>query len=557
MSPDSLLKQTSITSFYNLSAKKLKRDDGLSTIARVTPSQNVANDTAIINAQLLSEMEINGRRLVPLMKNLTEADIVAYCSAGATSSIITNLTYLHELAKNRKIRRPAVGQTATIPVAADTQCVAYSVEHILEVNEIDGEPHFHVKWRGWATADNTWEPLENVRHCDRFVTFIANEIKLLQNEIEEIAVSVAFALPDETSTDNSVDDTSESGNATDVAAFERLRAFDELQFQSNLLMVARMRRDNDAHNDAQYSRMYAKLQRDLQLLPIHMRRMRQLDQLQAFEQHINATDKSSNLTVENLVDFDGPPAQFEYINDVFAGEGVTIPDDPRIGCSCGVGGCNFRSQCCAKEANSTFAYNKKRRIRVPLGVPVFECNRYCACDATCMNRVVQQGRKHSLCIFKTGNGCGWSVRTLRTIWKGQFICEYVGEVVTHEEAERRGHDYDAQGITYLFDLDMNRKDNLYTVDAAYYGNVSHFINHSCDSNCGVWAVYINCVDLDLPRLCLFATRKIEAGEELSFDYESNLVERVIASEDSVVPLDRMKKQMHCRCGSVKCRKIIF
>ena len=32
--------------------------------------------------------------------------------------------------------------------------------------------------------------------------------------------------------------------------------------------------------------------------------------------------------------------------------------------------------------------------------------------------------------------------------------------------------------TYLFDLDFNRGDqNLYTVDAAFYGNLSHFINH--------------------------------------------------------------------------------
>lgn len=509
-----------------------------------------------MNAQLLSEMQINGRRLVPFMRKLTDAEIAAHRSADTTTSIITNLTYLHELAKKRKIRRPAAVPTTAAPVVADSKCVEYSVENILDVNEIDGEPHFHVKWRGWSTADNTWEPLENVRDCDRFVTFIANEIEHFQSEIEQIAMSAAYALPDDSCTNK---DTSDSGIATDVSAFKRLRDFDELQFQSNLLMLARMRHANSAHHDVQYSRMHAKLQRDLLLLPIHMRRMRQLDQLQAFEQHINATDKSSNLTVENLVDFDGPPARFEYINDVFAGEGVTIPDDPRIGCACGAGGCNFRSQCCAKEANSTFAYNKKRRIRVPPGTPVFECNRYCACDATCMNRVVQQGRKHSLCIFKTGNGCGWSVRTLRPIWKGQFICEYVGEVLTHEEAERRGQIYDAQGQTYLFDLDINTKDNLYTVDAAFHGNVSHFINHSCDPNCAVWAVYIDCVDLELPRLCLFATRKIDAGEELSFDYENKTAVEEVggASEDEVVSQDRRDIQMECRCGSAKCRKLIF
>ena len=37
---------------------------------------------------------------------------------------------------------------------------------------------------------------------------------------------------------------------------------------------------------------------------------------------------------------------------------------------------------------------------------------------------------------------------------------------------------DAEGRTYLFDLDFNMgNENPYTVDAAFYGNVSHFINH--------------------------------------------------------------------------------
>ena len=37
---------------------------------------------------------------------------------------------------------------------------------------------------------------------------------------------------------------------------------------------------------------------------------------------------------------------------------------------------------------------------------------------------------------------------------------------------------DAEGRTYLFDLDFNLGDqNPYTVDAALFGNVSHFINH--------------------------------------------------------------------------------
>ena len=65
---------------------------------------------------------------------------------------------------------------------------------------------------------------------------------------------------------------------------------------------------------------------------------------------------------------------------------------------------------------------------------------------------------------RTDNGCGWGVKTLEKIKRGSFVVEYVGEVITSEEAERRGEKYDAAGRTYLFDLDFNRgEDNLYTV----------------------------------------------------------------------------------------------
>ena len=72
---------------------------------------------------------------------------------------------------------------------------------------------------------------------------------------------------------------------------------------------------------------------------------------------------------------------------------------------------------------------------------------------------------------------------------------------------------DAEGRTYLFDLDFDKgQDNPYTVDAAHFGNVAHFINHSCDPSLAVFNVWINCLDPDLPRLALFAVRDIVKGK---------------------------------------------
>ena len=49
------------------------------------------------------------------------------------------------------------------------------------------------------------------------------------------------------------------------------------------------------------------------------------------------------------------------------------------------------------------------------------------------------------------------MKTLQRIPKGSFVVEYVGEVITSDEAEIRGQSYDAEGLTYLFDLDLVAK----------------------------------------------------------------------------------------------------
>uniref|UniRef100_A0A2H1VHL5 protein-synthesizing GTPase n=1 Tax=Spodoptera frugiperda TaxID=7108 RepID=A0A2H1VHL5_SPOFR len=254
----------------------------------------------------------------------------------------------------------------------------------------------------------------------------------------------------------------------------------------------------------------------LQLYVVTRKRCQQLMKLRKWEAHLNQVDKSKKLLVENNFDLAGPPENFTYINQCIPGSGVTIPDDPPIGCECTA--CNCRSKTCCGMQAGLFAYTAKKRLRVAPGTPIYECNKACKCSSECCNRVVQGGRNIKLSIFRTSNGCGWGVKTEQQIRQGQFLCQYVGEVITFEEAEKRGREYDANGLTYLFDLDFNSVENPYVVDAAHLGNVSHFINHSCDPNLGVWAVWADCLDPNLPMLALFATRDIEIGEELCFDY---------------------------------------
>ena len=154
---------------------------------------------------------------------------------------------------------------------------------------------------------------------------------------------------------------------------------------------------------------------------------------------------------------------------------------------------------------------------------------------------------------------------------GSFVVEYVGEVITSDEAEKRGRKYDAEGRTYLFDLDFNLgQENVYTVDAAFYGNLSHFINHSCDPNLYIFSVFINNLDPNMPQLAMFAKRDIKRGEQITFDYcqstshesqssvlasPSKAVSRTSAEE--IVTAGQTHVKSECRCGAKNCRKVLF
>ncbi len=193
--------------------------------------------------------------------------------------------------------------------------------------------------------------------------------------------------------------------------------------------------------------------------------------------------------VENDYDMTPPPDDFSYICSNKYSEGVPDPGHPDLsnslcGCECYYLGrkCGPKSEfCCAHMAGSKFAYTPAGKVRVPPGTPIYECNAKCSCPSDCSNRIVQLGRKIPLCIFRT-KGRGWGVRTTEPIKPNTFVTEYVGEVITNEEAERRGRTCDARGITYLFDLDFEDENSAFTIDAAKYGNISHFFNHSVSNN---------------------------------------------------------------------------
>ncbi|XP_030755578.1 histone-lysine N-methyltransferase Su(var)3-9-like [Sitophilus oryzae] len=403
---------------------------------------------------------------------------------------------------------------------------------------------FFVKWEGYHYECNTWEPMEHLAGAEEVLekffseTFNSSALKELGNK---------FQLDVESVTDDMMLRAIPKGGS--------LATINKLKVQKSLLKFFEM---------PMYSHYVKKIEdgrKALLLYLLSVKREAQLMKLNRWEDIINRMDKSeATITVRNDVDLEFPPENFSYINDYVATGNIEIPDIPDVHCECKECGPGIKS-CCGKQIHGSFNYTTVGRMNVNPGNAIFECNKLCKCSSNCRNRVVQHGRQVPLCIFRTNNGCGWGVKVLRKIFCGQFVCEYVGEVITHEEAEKRGKEYDAEGRTYLFDLDYNSRDNLYTVDAAKYGNVSHFINHSCDPNLGVYATWINCQDPNIPKLALFALKEINKGEELTFDYMMNIDQptEVRTPEKGRTKLDTPDKKMQfssdrpsCKCAADAC-----
>ena len=87
-----------------------------------------------------------------------------------------------------------------------------------------------------------------------------------------------------------------------------------------------------------------------------------------------------------------------------------------------------------------------------------------------------QVRKKQLKFARSGIH-DWGLFTRESVQADEMVIEYVGEVVRHDVGNVREKRYEAVGIgsSYLFRVDRD-----FIVDATKFGNLSRFINHSCN-----------------------------------------------------------------------------
>ncbi|XP_067335712.1 histone-lysine N-methyltransferase NSD2 isoform X1 [Channa argus] len=175
--------------------------------------------------------------------------------------------------------------------------------------------------------------------------------------------------------------------------------------------------------------------------------------------------------------------------------------------------------------------------------------RPCGFESECLNRMLQYECHPQVCpsgerccnqdftkrlypetkIIKTP-GKGWGLISLRDIKKGEFVNEYIGELIDEEECRARIKYAQENNITdfYMLTIDKDR-----IIDAGPKGNYSRFMNHSCQPNCETQKWTVN----GDTRVGLFAVCDIPAGTELTFNYNLDC----LGNEKTI-----------CRCGAPNC-----
>jgi SET domain-containing protein len=116
-------------------------------------------------------------------------------------------------------------------------------------------------------------------------------------------------------------------------------------------------------------------------------------------------------------------------------------------------------------------------------------------------------KKKSLYAVKRTARCGLGFFALAPIAADKKIIEYIGPVLTREEADKKGGKY------------LMAIDEEYLIDGSPRSNLARYINHACRPNAKAYRTGV--------RVWIWSIRAIEAGEEITYDYGKKYFEDFI------------------------------
>ncbi|XP_069482744.1 histone-lysine N-methyltransferase NSD2-like isoform X3 [Ambystoma mexicanum] len=161
---------------------------------------------------------------------------------------------------------------------------------------------------------------------------------------------------------------------------------------------------------------------------------------------------------------------------------------------------------------------------------MYECHpQVCPSGERCQNLSFTNLQYPETRVIQT-EGKGWGLVATRDLLKGEFVSEYVGELINEEECLARIRQAQEENASHFYMLTVD-KDRI--IDAGRKGNYSRFMNHSCQPNCETQKWTVN----GSTRVGLFALTDIPAGVELTYNYNLECV-----GNDKTV----------CRCGASNC-----
>lgn len=130
-----------------------------------------------------------------------------------------------------------------------------------------------------------------------------------------------------------------------------------------------------------------------------------------------------------------------------------------------------------------------------------ECNPdYCHAGTQCENQMFELRKSPRLEVVYM-NERGFGLVSREPIAEGDFIIEYVGEVINHAEFQRRMAQKTNDRDENFYFLGVEKD---FIIDAGPKGNLARFMNHSCEPNCTTQKWTVNCIN----RVGLFAIKDI-------------------------------------------------